>query len=157
MSIIVKRGNVTIQNYVQTGANLTQNYHAPVYFGAEETQQEEEADDICLEPANVRRSIDLLMASNAKKNKRWWFAVYVVLRDQHAVSDLGGFESYVSNLYQGVLPLPIDTHDLSKEIEVGCFTKNFKEWTPEKAPVGGMVYERYKHLVMSFIEFLQDA
>lgn len=157
MSIIVKRGNVTIKNYVQTGATLTQNYHAPVYIGAEESHQEEKEDEISLEPANVRKAIDLLMSSNARKNKRWWFAIYVVLRDQHAVSDLGGFEAYVSELYQGVLPVPIDTHDLSKEVEVGCFTKNFNEWTPDMAPVGGASYERYKNLVTTFIEFLQDS
>lgn len=155
MSIIVKKGNVTIQNYVQTGANLTQNYNAPVYFGADKARDAED-ESLCLEPEAVKEAIDSLMQSNQKQNKRWWFVPYVVLRDNRVVADLGGFEAYVRGLYGDELPLPMDTHDLSKELEAGCFAKPFADWTPDKAPVSGTTYERYKKLVAAFLDLLRE-
>lgn len=155
MSIIVKKGNVSIQNYVQAGATLTQNFHAPVYIGDAQPNVEDEP-QLKLEKDNVRQAIDMLMRDNLRMNKRWWFAPYVVLRDNRIVSNLRAFESYLADLYGGQLPVPIDTHDLSKEVELGCFAKPFATWTPDKSPLGETAYKQYCRLVELMQGFLQD-
>ena len=155
MSIIVKKGNVSIQNYVQAGATLTQNFNAPVYIGDAQPNVEDD-EQLSLEPENVKRAIDLLMKDNQKQNKRWWFAPYVVLRDHRVVTNLNAFEAYLTELYQGQLPVPIDTHDLSKEVELGCFAKPFETWTPDKSPVSEAAFKRYCTLVELVLDILKD-
>lgn len=123
-------------------------------FGESAKGKKEEDKPLNLEPASVREAINLLMKGNTKENKRWWFAPYVVLRDYRVVNNLKAFEAYINEMYNGCLPVPIDTHDLSKEIEVQCFAKPFKDWTPEKAPVTSNTYQNYTKLVETFIGLL---
>lgn len=109
-------------------------------------------DDDC-----IKRAIDKLMMANTKQNKRWWFIPYRVLKDAGKVLDLGGFEAYIKRLYQNSLPVPIDTHDLSKEVDVLSFSRPSDEWTPTNAPFSGKTYETYRELIVQFKAFLALA
>lgn len=102
----------------------------------------------------IKHAIDQLMMANSKQNKRWWFIPYRVMKDAGKVVDLNGFEAYINRLYQNKLPLPIDIHDLSKEVDVLSFSKPFEEWTPTNAPFSGKTYEIYKELIVQFKAFL---
>lgn len=107
-----------------------------------------------LSDETVKHAIGMLMMGNTKSNKRWWFVPYRVLKDEGVVADLSGFKSYVMKLFGENLPIPIDTHDLSKEMDVMCFAKPVKEWSAANAPVKGTTYETYKQLILTFKEFL---
>lgn len=125
------------------------------YFGASDRRQDEDEEELDLSEESVKHAIDLLMRSNTRQNKRWWFVPYRVLKDAAQVADLYSFEQYINRLYDNNLPLCIDVHDLSKEVEVYSFAKPYKEWDMNDAPVGGATYKKYTDLVDSFTNYLK--
>lgn len=125
------------------------------YFGASDRQQNQDEEELDLSEESVKHAIDLLMRNNTRQNKRWWFVPYRVLKDATLVADLYGFETYINRLYGNNLPLCIDIHDLSKEVDVLSFAKPYKEWNVDDAPVGGATYKKYTELVESFTSYLK--
>jgi len=125
-------------------------------FGEPHGKKADEDKPLNLSDESVKHAIDMLMMGNTKSNKRWWFVPYRVLKDAGKTTDLSGFEAYIKKLYANRLPLPIDIHDLSKEVEVQCFSKPFAEWNAYNAPVGGATYEKYCELIKAFKGFLQQ-
>lgn len=124
-------------------------------FGEPNGRKVEEEPPMDFSEECVKHAIELLMLGNTKRNKRWWFIPYRVLKDEGKTTDLKAFSVYINKLFDNNLPLPIDIHDLSKEIEVMCFAKPVKEWNAFDAPVGGSTYKTYKALIRTFKGFLQ--
>lgn len=130
-------------------------YGGTQIIGDRKNKKEDEDEQLDFSPESVKHAIELLMAGNSKKNKRWWFVPYRVMKDAKKTHDLSGFSVYINKLFNDKLPIPIDIHDLSKEVEVLCFAKPVAEWTPSNAPVGGATYEIYVELIKTFKGFLQ--
>lgn len=130
-----------------------------------EEQKEEQTSQMAVEgkaepcqfpDERIRAAIDILMGKNSRRNKRWWFPVYRVLKDIQRVTDLHGFEIYIHQLYHDSLPVKMDIYDLSKELDVMTFAKSFDRWKPEDSPVGEKTYWQYHSLVSIFQNLLKS-
>jgi len=148
-----------IQFNFEAGSNNTiingGTFNAPVYTSPQEKKKPvEKAQNAFEDDEQIKVNIEKFMALNSKKNKRWWFAVYRVLKDNSdKCVDLNGFKCYIDRLFPEGLPVDINTHDLSKELELDCFAKPYSEWTPAKAPVQGKLYETWRELVEQFASY----
>lgn len=98
----------------------------------------------------IKNAINILMNMNSKKIKRWWFAVYRVLKDINKVADITGFEAYVNKIFDGNLPLKLDAHDLRSKMEVGTLGKPFLEWDEHDGLTDKGVFKTYSSLVTTF-------
>lgn len=81
------------------------------------------------------------------KNSRQWFPLYRILVDGNYIKkgDYADFQAKMLNIFDNQLPIPIDTHDLSK-LEVLCFAQPFNKWNKENAPVQGNTYRQYNKI-----------
>ena len=96
------------------------------------------------------------MDGNTKCNKRWWFAVYRVLKDADCVRDLHDFEKKVKRIFNNHLPVKLDIHDLSSKVSVMSLDRTFEEWDPSDAPFSKNGFRTYQKLVQDFKNTLKS-
>jgi len=155
MSIIVKKGDVNIQNYVKKGGHLKNVFKGPVVFGSgTHVKGKEDGEHI---PSDEQVKAALLVVKDRIITNRLWFAIYRPLVQMKKVKDgmFDAFQSYIEGLLSE-LPKPIDPRDLQSKMDVQSFQKNVDEWDPDDAPVAGKTFMTYFNLAKDFLSLISE-
>jgi len=154
MSIIVKKGDVNIQNYINPGAHVKNVYRGPVVFGSG-TNVNGGGSDEDFVPSDEQVKAALMVVKGRITHSRLWFAIYrpLVQRKKVANGLFEQFKGYVESLIAD-LPRPIDPHDLKSKMDVQSFQKNVEEWDPSDAPVAGKSFMSYYNLGIDFLNLI---
>lgn len=137
MGITVK-GDLHIQNYVESGASQTVNN----YYNNRK---------IASVPTDDELRDALLVVMPLIKNSRQWFPVMKVLMHPLNVIQEGDFPAAESKIRSLVdkLPYEINCEDLTRMYRDG-FVEHWELWTDASAPVHGSTFDQYKNIAERF-------
>lgn len=155
MAIIVKKGDVNIQNFVEKGGKLKNVYYGSVNFGSGMDSVKGDLKKLKVTDEQVKNALERIKPQIS--TSRLWYAVYRPLVMIEKVKDgmLDEFKKYVESLITD-LPKEIDARDLKSKMDVLSFTQDIDKWDPENAPVKGKTFMTYYNVAKDFLAFVHD-
>lgn len=155
MAIIVKKGDVNIQNFVEKGAKVKNVYYGAVNFGSGMEAVKGDLKKLKVTDEQVKNALERIKPQIT--TSRLWYAVYRPLVMVEKVKDgmFDEFRKYVQSLITD-LPKDIDSRDLQSKMDVLSFKQDIDKWDPENAPVKGKTFMTYYNVAKDFLSFLHD-
>lgn len=155
MAIIVKKGDVNIQNYVEKGGKLKNVYYGSVNFGSGMESIKNDIKNLKVTDEQVKNALERIKPQIT--SSRLWYAVYRPLVMIEKVKDgmFDEFKKYVESLIAD-LPKDIDTRDLQSKMDVQSFKQNIDKWDPDDAPVKGKKFMTYYNVAKDFLAFIHE-
>lgn len=155
MAIIVKKGDVNIQNFVEKGAKLKNVYYGSVNFGSGMDTIKGDLKKLNVTDEQVKNALERIKPQIS--TSRLWYAVYrpLVMIEKVKEGMFDEFKKYVESLITD-LPKDIDIRDLQSKMDVQSFKQNIDKWDPENAPVKGKTFMSYYNVAKDFLAFIHD-
>lgn len=155
MAIIVKKGDVNIQNFVEKGAKLKNVYYGAVNFGSGMDGTKGDLKKLKVTDEQVKNALERIKPQIT--TSRLWYAVYrpLVMIEKVKEGMFEEFKKYVESLITD-LPKDIDPRDLQSKMDVQSFKQDIEKWNPDNAPVKGKTFMTYYNVAKDFLAFVHD-